>query len=92
MAARRLGHRCGEADRYAHRRRCAACSAAYTSDAAPPPPNRAFDGLPITGNRGFAERLGFTRCVDTSSALRCRREGVMLFGTGPYSAAVDLDR
>jgi hypothetical protein len=59
---------------------------------APPPPNRVFDGLPITGNRHFAEAMGFTRCLDTASALRCRREGVNLFGTGPYSAAVDLDR
>ncbi|MES2336640.1 MAG: hypothetical protein V4537_00925 [Pseudomonadota bacterium] len=51
-----------------------------------------FDGLPITGNRAFAERLGFTSCVDTASALRCRKDGVMLFGTGPYEAAVDLAR
>ena len=57
---------------------------------APPPPNRVFDGLPVTGSRAFAERLGFTPCLDTSNALRCRRSGVMLFGTGPYNAAVDL--
>ena len=58
--------------------------------AAPPPPNRIFDGLPITGSRAFAERLGFTPCLDTSNALRCRKDAVMLFGTGPYRAAVDL--
>ncbi len=60
--------------------------------ALPPPPNRSFDGLPVTGSRHFAETMGFTRCLDTSNALRCRRGGVMLFGAGPYSAAVDIDR
>lgn len=58
--------------------------------AAPPPPDLAFDGLPVTGSRAFAERLGFTRCFDTSNALRCQKDGVRLFGTGPYNAAVDL--
>ena len=67
----------------------AACT---PTPAPPPPPNRAFEGLPITGTRAFAERMGFTRCVDTASALRCRRDGVTLFGSGPYSAAVDLHR
>ena len=57
-----------------------------------PPPNRSFQGLPITGSRAFAERTGFTPCVKTVSSVRCRRDGVMLFGTGPYSAAVDLGR
>lgn len=56
----------------------------------PSPPNRAFAGLPITGSRAFAEQMGFTPCVDTSNALRCRKDGVTLFGGGPYRAAVDL--
>ncbi len=58
--------------------------------APPPPPNRAFAGLPVTGTRAFAEHLGFTPCFDTSDALRCRKQEVMLFGTGPYRGAVDL--
>lgn len=56
----------------------------------PPPPNRAFDGLPITGSRAFAETLAFTPCFDTSDSLRCRKDEVMLLGTGPYRAAVDV--
>jgi len=63
---------------------------AACTPAAPPPPNRAFDGLPFSGSRAFAERLGFTPCFTTSNALRCRRDGVRLFGAGPYEAAVDL--
>ncbi|MFD1786405.1 hypothetical protein ACFSC3_02350 [Sphingomonas floccifaciens] len=59
---------------------------------APPPPDVAFDGLPVTGTRAFAERLSFTHCADTGSALRCRRDGVRLLGTGPYQAAVDVAR
>lgn len=58
--------------------------------APPPPPDRAFEGLPYTGSRAFAERMGFAPCFDTSNALRCRKDGVMLFGAGPYRAAVDL--
>ena len=58
--------------------------------APPPPPARSFEGLPVTGSRAFAEKLGFTPCIDTSNALRCRKAGVMLLGAGPYSAAVDL--
>ena len=54
-----------------------------------PPANSKFDGLPITGNVAFARQMGFTRCQDFSASLRCRREGVMLFGEGPYSGAVD---
>lgn len=59
---------------------------------APPPPNVAFDGLPVTGTRAFAVGRGFTPCADTGSALRCRRGGVMLLGAGPYEGAVDVAR
>ena len=58
--------------------------------ATPPPPNLAFDGLPVTGNRAHAESLGFGGCKETSDALRCRRSGVMLMGQGPFEGAVDL--
>lgn len=58
----------------------------------PPPPDLAFDGLPVAGTRAFAERQGFTACADTGSAMRCRRDGVALLGTGPYQAAVDVAR
>ncbi len=65
---------------------------AACQSAPPPPPDRAFAGLPITGNRAFAERLGFSPCFDTSNALRCRKDAVSLFGAGPYRGAVDLAR
>jgi len=58
--------------------------------APPPPPDRAFEGLPVTGSRAFAERLGFAPCFTTSNALRCRKDGARLLGAGPYRAAVDL--
>jgi hypothetical protein len=55
-----------------------------------PPPLRMFDGLPTTGSARDAERLGFTTCVTFTTEIRCRREGVLLLGHGPFSAAVDL--
>ncbi|WP_235524001.1 hypothetical protein [Sphingomonas sp. Leaf33] len=58
----------------------------------PPPANVSFDGLPVTGTRAFAEQLGFTPCIDTGSALRCRRGGVTILGAGPYQGAVDVAR
>ena len=54
-----------------------------------PPPNSALEGLPITGSVPFAKSLGFTRCLDFNAYLRCRREGIMFAGEGPYSGAVD---
>ena len=63
---------------------------AACAPAPPPPRNLAFEGLPVTGSRAFAERLGFTPCFDTSNALRCRKDGVTIFGTGPFRGAVDL--
>nr|WP_140230968.1 hypothetical protein [Sphingomonas japonica] len=56
----------------------------------PPPPNRVFDGLPVTGVPAFAETLGFTPCFDTSDSLRCRKDAVMVMGIGPFRAAVDV--
>lgn len=58
--------------------------------AAPPPPDLAYEGLPVAGTRAFAERLGFTPCFDTSNALRCRKERVSFRDAGPFRAAVDL--
>lgn len=54
-----------------------------------PPPNTSLNGLPITGSVPFAKSLGFTRCLDFNAYLRCRREGIMFAGEGPYSGAVD---
>jgi hypothetical protein len=56
----------------------------------PPPPNRTFDGLPVTGSLAFAQKAGFTRCISDPVSMRCRRPGVMFQGQGPYEAAVDL--
>ncbi len=70
----------------------ASLSSCDSTPPAPAPPNLVFDGLPVTGTRAFAEGLGFTHCADTGSAMRCRRDGVMLFGTGPYQGAVDVAR
>jgi len=56
----------------------------------PPPPDLAYEGLPVNGGQAFAEKLGFKPCFKTSNALRCRKEGVTLFGQGPFRGAVDL--
>lgn len=55
-----------------------------------PPPALWIEGLPVRGSLADALRGGFARCVEGTRTLRCRREGVMLAGQGPYSAAVDL--
>jgi hypothetical protein len=56
-----------------------------------PPPSLSFAGLPVTGSAADARRAGFTRCVRIDAfRLRCRREPVMVFGEGPYEAAIDL--
>ncbi len=56
-----------------------------------PPPALAFAGLPVSGTADAARNAGFTRCVRIDAfRLRCRRAPVMLFGEGPYEAAVDL--
>jgi hypothetical protein len=56
----------------------------------PPPPAQSFDGVPVTGSLADAQAAGFTACLADNVAMRCRREGVMLAGTGPYAAAIDL--
>jgi hypothetical protein len=57
----------------------------------PPPPGSLWLGtLPVAGSMADARRAGFTRCLETARGLRCRKEGLMLVGQGPYSAALDL--
>lgn len=57
-----------------------------------PPPRVVFGGLPVSGRLGDAQRAGFTTCVDLDAVhIRCRRDGVVLAGAGPYAASVDLD-
>lgn len=57
----------------------------------PPPPSLAYAGLPVTGSLADAKRAGFDTCIQMDGGhLRCRRSGVMLFGEGPYEAALDL--
>ncbi|TMJ11669.1 MAG: hypothetical protein E6G94_15395 [Alphaproteobacteria bacterium] len=56
-----------------------------------PPAPLAFEGLPVAGDLAFAQRSGFTDCWEDTTAMRCRRAGVMLLGFGPYNGAVDLD-
>lgn len=62
------------------------CEPAYP----PPPPFRAWAGLPISGSLADAGRAGFGDCLTDNIRLRCRRSGVHLLGQGPYEAAVDL--
>lgn len=49
-----------------------------------------FDNLPIRGSLADAHAAGFTNCVELPPGLRCRKDGVMIEGRGPYSAAVEL--
>lgn len=57
----------------------------------PPPRAMLLGTLPVQGSLADALRAGFTHCTDmTRNQLRCRREGVMLAGQGPYTAAVDM--
>jgi hypothetical protein len=70
----------------------AALVLAGCGSAPPAPPPLVFEGLPVSGNRSFAERLGFHACVALDAVhVRCRRGGVVLFGQQPLEAAVDLD-
>ena len=56
-----------------------------------PPPTLLLDGLPVSGNLDAAVRAGFDNCFNMDAInVRCRRPGVMLYGHGPYEAAVDL--
>ena len=57
----------------------------------PPPPTLSFVGLPVSGNLANALRAGFDDCPQMDAVnIRCRRHGVMIYGNGPYEAAVDL--
>lgn len=56
-----------------------------------PPPTQWFAGLPVSGNLANALRAGFDDCPWMDAVnVRCRRHGVMLYGQGPFEAAVDL--
>ena len=57
----------------------------------PPPPTLWFAGLPVSGDLANALRAGFDDCPEMDAVnIRCRRHGVMIYGNGPYEAAVDL--
>lgn len=57
----------------------------------PPPAPLSFGGLPVAGSLADAKRAGFVDCIQWDAAsMRCRRHHVMLEGSGPYEAAVDL--
>ena len=57
----------------------------------PPPPTQWFAGLPVSGDLANALRAGFDDCPELDAVnIRCRRHGVMIYGNGPYEAAVDL--
>ena len=73
---------------------CLVVLAALASCGPPPKPPAPlmWQGLPVSGSLADARRAGFTNCHSDNVAMRCRREGVMLAGQGPYSAAVDLKR
>lgn len=54
-------------------------------------PSAIFEGLPLSGNLATALAAGFGNCLDGTKGLRCRKDGVMLMGVGPLSAAIELD-
>ena len=57
----------------------------------PPPPALWVEGLPVSGSLQDAHKAGFTTCFDFTVEMRCRRNGVMFHGFGPFNAAVDLN-
>jgi hypothetical protein len=57
----------------------------------PPPPPSWFAGLPVSGSLADALSAGFNKCLVDPTEMRCRRDGVMLLGHGPFNAALDLD-
>ncbi|HEX8442206.1 MAG TPA: hypothetical protein VF631_01015 [Allosphingosinicella sp.] len=57
----------------------------------PPPPPLSFDGLPVSGSLSYALKSRFTRCLEDTTEMRCRRDGVMFLGFGPFNAALDLN-
>ena len=56
----------------------------------PPPAGMTFEGLPVSGSLALARQLDFDRCIAFPATMRCRQQGVMIGGEGPYNAAVDL--
>ena len=57
-----------------------------------PPPTIFFDGLPVSGRLIDAQRAGFNDCYNSDAIhMRCRRHGMMIYNSGPYEAAVDLE-
>jgi hypothetical protein len=56
-----------------------------------PPPALSFGGLPVSGSLADAHHAGLNDCIAFDVNMRCRRDGVMFLGKGPYNAAVDLD-
>ncbi len=67
------------------------CLPAACRQLRPPPSSLSFGGLPVSGSLADALHAGFTTCIDFGSNMRCRRNGVMFEGQGPYDAAVDLE-
>lgn len=57
----------------------------------PAEPSAVFEALPLSGNLATALAAGFGNCLEGTKGLRCRKDGVMLMGVGPLSAAIDLD-
>jgi hypothetical protein len=57
----------------------------------PPPPALSFAGLPVSGSLQDALKAGFDRCREDTTEMRCRRNGVMFLGFGPFNAALDLN-
>lgn len=55
-----------------------------------PPPALWFEGLPVRGSMGDAQRAGLTDCVRDTRSVRCRGDRVMVMGKGPYTGAADL--
>ena len=57
----------------------------------PPPPPLTFEGLPVSGSLEDALKAGFTSCWKDTTEMRCRRNGVMFMGHGPFNGALDLN-
>ncbi|RYD51259.1 MAG: hypothetical protein EOP60_10840 [Sphingomonadales bacterium] len=64
---------------------------AGTESVPPPPKLMSFWSIPVQGSMADAMDAGFAHCTETTrNRLRCRKQGVMLAGLGPYTAAVDV--
>lgn len=49
-----------------------------------------FEGLPVQGSLADAQHAGLNDCTTIVRYVRCRADGVMFRGKGPYHAAVDV--